>query len=130
MFIFFFLGKFLETVLAVKLYGRQVCINGNVTKSRLILADIKPLFQLVHQPSANALPVIVHGNCKTSYLDARITAKLLADRKLCPNLLPSTARNLAAADTVVQQAEISSNTSFVFKNERIGNAKFLRAGTC
>jgi len=36
MFIFFFLGKFLETVLAVKLYGRQVCINGNVTKSRLI----------------------------------------------------------------------------------------------
>ena len=30
------------------------------------------------------------------------------------------------SDSVVQQTEISGNTSFVFKNERIGNAKFLR----
>ena len=126
MFVFFFLGEFLETVLAVKLYGRQICIDGNVSESRLILADIEPLLQLVHQPSSNALPAIVHGNGKAPDLDAGITAELLADGELRPNLLPSAASNLAATDSVVQQTEISGNTSFVFKNERIGNAKILR----
>ena len=102
MFIFLFLGKFLKTVLTVKLYGRQVCIDGNIAECRLILADIKAFLQLAHQPTANALSAIVQGNGKVPDLDAGITAELLADGELSPNLLPSAAGNLAATDTVVQ----------------------------
>ena len=58
-------------------------------------------------------------------LDAWVTPELLAHRETCLNLLPSATRYFITADAVVQQTEISSNTSIVFKDERIGDAQFL-----
>ena len=64
---------------------------------------------------------------KTAYLDAGITTELFVAREMAANLLPAATCHLALANLVVQQAEISHNTSIVsFKDERVGNAKLLR----
>ena len=56
-----------------------------------------------------------------------MTAELLAFGKTGTYFLPATANHLVLAHLVAEQTEISGNTSIVcFKDERIGNAKFLR----
>lgn len=47
MFIFFFLGKFLETVLAVKLYGRQECIGNAKFLCMLCIVEQEPVEVIV-----------------------------------------------------------------------------------
>ena len=118
-----FLREMYKAILFIEGNGREVCVNGDITESRLALNSLKPLFQLAHQPSADALPAIIYGNSKTPYFDAWIAAKLFANREFGFNLFPTAASNLVATNTVVQQTEISNNTSFILQDERIGNTQ-------
>lgn len=123
--VLFLLGECLETILLIEGNGREVGIDSDVTKSRLVLPRIESLFKIIHQPCSDILSTKVQGNCETADLDAWVAAELLAHGETRLNLLPSATRYLITADAVVQQTEISSNTSIVFKDERIGDAQLL-----
>ena len=125
MFILLLLSKFLETVFLVEGNGRKIGIDGNIAECRLILSYIKTIFQHIHQPSTDILSAIVCGHRKATNFDAWITAELFAYRKAGLNLFPAATRNFTAANAVVQQTEISSNTSIVLKDECVGDSQFV-----
>ena len=43
-----FLREMYKAILFIEGNGREVCVNGDITESRLALNSLKPLFQLAH----------------------------------------------------------------------------------
>lgn len=123
--VFFFLGEWLETVLFVERNGREVGIDSDETECGTTKLGVQQSFYSIHKPCAYTLTSIVQRDSKPTNLNTRIAAKLLTYREVGFNLLPSAPRYLIAANAVIEQAEISGNTSIVFKDERIGNAQRL-----
>ncbi len=116
-----------ESILFVEGNGREVGIDGNEAEGQGIALALQFLDEFVHHVAPNILASKIQGYGKTPYLHARITAELLAFGKTGTNFLPAAANHFILAYLVTEQTEISSNTSIVcFKDERIGNAKFLR----
>ena len=77
MFVLLFLSEINKAVFLIKGNGRKVCIDGNITESRQTLNSFQSLFQIAHQPTTYVPSTIVYGNSQTTYLNARITTKLL-----------------------------------------------------
>ncbi len=87
---------------------------------------MEQVFDNVHEPSSYLLASVVFGYGEPAYLDGGVTTKLLALWKVRANLLPTAANNFILAHLVVENTEISSNTSIVLQDERIGYKKFER----
>ena len=124
--VFVFFVKLDEIVFLIKRNCRKVGIHREVAKGRASLLLLKKALYLRHQHRADVLSAIVKRYSKTPNLYGRVTAELLALRKAVSDFLPAAIGNVFSTDFVIQETEIGSNSSVVFKNESISNTQFLR----
>ena len=97
-------------------YGRDICIDGKETESRIAVVLIQQHLDGINQLCANMQASVVLGYSEPAYLDTRVTAELLAGGKSFANLLPIAVSHILSANPIIQQTAIRNNLSLILND--------------